>query len=121
MARQMVAGVISQDIFFIPAVYTSGFMPAKFNLATLYYDGVGDERDVGKAFGLYKEVADTGDGDALFMVGRMYFEGIGVERDMEKGFEYFGRAAAAGNQPAMELVQDIRRRQNTQLSRIDGL
>ena len=51
----------------------------------------------------------------------MYFEGIGVERDMEKGFEYFGSAAAAGNQLAMELVQDIRRRQNTQLIRIDGL
>lgn len=65
-------------------------------------------------------MAETGDGDALFMVGRMYFEGIGVEKDPGKGFEFFGRAAAAGNQLAQELVEDIRRRQNTQFVRIDG-
>jgi len=54
-------------------------------------------------------------------VGRMYFEGIGVEKDQGKGFEYFGRAADAGNQVAMELVDNIRRRQNTQFITIDGL
>ena len=96
-------------------------MPAKFNLATMYYDGIGDQKDMAKAFSLYKEVADTGDGDALFMIGRMYLEGLGTERDVEKGFECFGRAAAAGNEPAMEFVENIRRRQNTQLITIDGL
>ena len=52
-----------------------GFMPATFNMATMYYEGDGTEKDLKKAFELYSRVADTGDGDALFMVGRMYFEG----------------------------------------------
>ena len=95
-------------------------MPATFNLATMYYEGEGTERDMARAFGLYSRVAETGDGDALFMVGRMYFEGLGVEKDQVRGFEFFGRAAAAGNRLAQELVEDIRRRQNTQLIRIDG-
>ena len=99
----------------------AGFMPAKFNLATMYYEGQGTKRDMAKAFQLYSEIADTGDGDALFMVGRMYYEGLGVEKDQGKGFEFFGRAAAAGSRIAQELVEDIRRRQNTQLVRIDGL
>lgn len=54
------------------------------------------------------------------MVGRMYFEGLGVEKDQVRGFEFFGRAAAAGNRIAQEFVEDIRRRQNTQLIHIDG-
>ena len=97
-----------------------GFMPATFNLATMLYEGDGVDKDLGKAFELYSRVAETGDGDALFMVGRMYFEGIGVEKDQVKGFEFFGRAATAGNALAMELLDDIRRRQNTQFVRIDG-
>ena len=86
----------------------------------MLYEGDGMDKDLGKAFELYSRVAETGDGDALFMVGRMYFEGIGVEKDQVKGFEFFGRAATAGNALAMELLDDIRRRQNTQFVRIDG-
>ena len=98
-----------------------GFAPARFNLATMLYEGRGVDADREEAFKLYKGLADEGDADALFMVGRMYFEGIGVEKDQGKGFEYFGRAADAGNQVAMELVENIRRRQNTQFITIDGL
>ena len=86
----------------------------------MLYEGDGVDKDLSKAFELYIRVAETGDGDALFMVGRMYFEGIGVEKDQVKGFEFFGRAATAGNALAMELLDDIRRRQNTQLVHIDG-
>ena len=102
------------------AAAESGLAVAKFNLGTMYYEGNGAERDPAKAFELYKEVSETGDGDALFMVGRMLFEGIGVEKDPEEGLKYFGLSANAGNPMAMEFVENLRRRQNTQLIKIDG-
>ena len=95
-----------------------GFMPAKFNLATMLYEGQGVKEDKAGAFRLYSEVAESGDPDALFMVGRMCLEGIGTEKDPERGFQFFGRAAEAGNEMALELIQDLRRRQNTQLIQI---
>jgi hypothetical protein len=87
----------------------------------MYYEGVGEGKDLKRAFELYNEVAETGDGDALFMVGRMYLEGLGVEQNAEKGFEYFGKAARAGNDAALELVEDMMKRQNAQFVKIDGL
>ncbi len=56
----------------------------------------------------------------MFMVGRMLLEGLGVEKDEEKGFRCLSEAAAAGSTIALQLVEDMRRRQNTQLIRIDG-
>lgn len=88
-------------------------------MATMLYQGEGTERDVGEAFRIYSSLADE-DPDAMFMVGRMTFEGLGTEKDEVKGFEILSRAAANGSQIALQLVQDVRRRQNTQLIRIDG-
>ena len=93
---------------------------AKFNLATMYYSGDGVDKDLAKAFELYKQLADAGDSDALFQIGKMYIGGEGVEMDPQKGFEYIGMAASAGNQEAMLLMESLRRRQNTQLIHIDG-
>ena len=73
-----------------------------------------------RAYSIYKELADAGEADAMFMVGRMMLEGLGVEKDEERGFRYLSEAAAAGSAIALQLVEDIRRRQNTQLIRIDG-
>ena len=97
-----------------------GYPAADFNLATMYYEGDGVERDVEKAFALYSKVAETGDGDACMMVGRMYLEGIGTTQNTDEGLKMIGRAAAAGNQMALQFMDGIRRRQNTQMVRIDG-
>ncbi len=98
-----------------------GFAPAKFNLATMYYEGRGAPQDFKKAYTLYDEVASTMDADALFMTARMLFEGLGVEQDVEKAMERFGRSARAGNQLAIQFLDDLRRKQNTQFIKIDGL
>lgn len=97
----------------------TGFVPARMRLATMTYQGEGVPRDLRAAFGMYDSIKDD-DPDAMFMVGRMVFEGLGTEKDEVKGFEILSRAAASGSQIALQLVQDIRRRQNSQLIRIDG-
>jgi hypothetical protein len=98
-----------------------GFGPAKFNLATMYYEGRGTERDMEKAYRLYDEVASSDDADALFMTARMKFEGLGTEQDVEGAMKRFGRSAELGNQLAIEFLSDLRRKQNTQFIKIDGL
>ena len=99
-----------------------GYPAASFNMATMYLEGDGVEKDPAKAFELYKIVADeTNDADALFILGRMYLEGDGVEKDLAKAFEFIGRAADAGDEIAMQLIQNLRRRQNTQLINIDDI
>ena len=98
----------------------TGFIPAIFRMATMYYQGEVTTRDLTKAYSIYHDLADSGEADAMFMVGHMLLEGLGVEKDEEKGFRYLSEAAAAGSTIALQLVEDMRRRQNTQLIRIDG-
>ncbi len=93
---------------------------AKFNLATMYNNGDGVPADKEKAFKLYSEVATTGDADALFQVGKMYIDGDGVAQEPAKGFEFIGKAAQAGSDEAKVLIENLKRRQNTQFVRIDG-
>ncbi len=98
----------------------TGFPPARFRMATMMYQAEGTKRDLEGALAIYRELADAGDPDAVFMVGRMIFEGLGVEKDEGRGFELITRAASMGSAIAIQLVEDTRRRQNTQFVRIDG-
>ena len=99
----------------------TGFPPAMYRLATMYYQGDGTERDLPRALSLYRELSECGEADATFMVGRMIYGGLGTEKDEVRGFEVISRAAAMGSALAIQLVEDMRRRQNTQFVRIDGL
>jgi TPR repeat protein len=87
----------------------------------MYYEGRGTKQNLEKAFVLYDEVASSGDGDALFMTARMLYSGLGIAQDTEEAMERFGRSAAAGNKLAEEFLTDIRRKQNAQFVKIDGL
>lgn len=99
----------------------SGSIPvAKFNAATMLLHGDGVPEDKGRAFAMYRELAESGDSDAMFQIGRMYIEGEGVDQDPEEGFRRVGEAARMGNPEAAQLVENLRRRQNAQFVRIDG-
>ena len=113
-----IPGGIKKAVEWYESAVNAGFEQAKFNLATALCDA--DEKDLTRAFSLYKELADKGDADAMYMVGSMLLEGSGTEKDIESGFRYLGKSAASGNEAAMQIVESIRRRQNTQLIKIDG-
>lgn len=93
---------------------------AKFNMATMLLSGDGVPPDKEGAFKLYGELADSGDADSMFQIGRMYIEGDGVHQDPEEGFRRIGEAARMGSAEAKQLVENLRRRQNTQMIHIDG-
>ena len=85
---------------------------AKFNMATMLLSGDGVPPDKEGAFKLYRE--------SMFQIGRMYIEGDGVRQDPEEGFRRIGEAARMGSAEAKQLVENLRRRQNTQMIHIDG-
>ena len=55
------------------------------------------------------------------MTARMLFEGLGAAQNVEEAMKRFGRSANAGNQLAKQFLDDLRRKQNTQFIKIDGL
>lgn len=93
---------------------------ACFNLASMYCSGDGIEKDLSKAFGMFKRLADSGDPDAMFQTGKMLLSGEGVTQDSDRGFGYICKAADAGNADAAMVVESVHRRQNRQFIKIDG-
>lgn len=93
---------------------------AKFNMATMMVNGDGTEKDAKGAYSLYLALAKDGDADAMFQVGRMLIDGLGVEQNAEEGFKWVGEASRAGSPEAKQLIEGLRRAQNTQLIHIDG-
>ena len=84
----------------------SGEVEARYKLADMYRKGHGTEKDVDKAFKVYKELYDDleesfkdGYGDKLadvaLRMGYCYENGEGVEKDLAKADYYFKKAETA--------------------------
>lgn len=73
-----------------------------YDIADMYCNGNGVEKNLQKALELYKIVADNGNVECMENVGVMYSnEKYGIPRDIEKAIEYFERAAVLGSKKAM--------------------
>lgn len=75
-----------------------GDKEAQRDLGTLYYDGIGVERDDSKAFEWMKKSAEGEDGDpqAQSFLGAFYAEETGVEKNTEEALKWFKKAAELG-------------------------
>ena len=74
-----------------------GSMAARTDLAYLYYNGLGGERDYEKALKLYEQAALQGDVLAQANVGLMYATGTGTGMDRAKGYAWYSLASSRGN------------------------
>ncbi len=74
-----------------------GSMAARTDLAYLYYNGLGGERDYEKALALYEQAALQGDLLAQSNTGLMYATGTGTAMDRAKGYAWYSLAASRGN------------------------
>src|SRR6266498_2609460 len=72
-------------------------MPAQFNLAILYENGEGVEKNLEKAFEWYQKAADNGDIEAQFHLANSYYFGKGTEKNLEKAFYWYQKAAENGD------------------------
>lgn len=75
----------------------NGFIPAAFELGTLYFNPTGPfKKDFVKAQKYYHLAAEKGNADAQYMLGYMYNYGH-VEKNLTLAIEYFEKAAKQGH------------------------
>jgi len=77
-----------------------GSMAAQVDLAYMLYNGLGGERDYGKALAFYEKAAFQGDPLAQANTGLMYATGTGTDMDRARGYAWYSLAASRGNTTA---------------------
>lgn len=63
-----------------------------FQLAKLYYNGLGTERDYKKALEWFLKAAENGEENSMNYIGLIYLNGFGVNKDPNKAQEWFKKA-----------------------------
>ena len=74
-----------------------GFIPAYYNLAVHYRDGIGTEVNPEMAFYWYNKSAESGNVESKNSLGICYLLGSGTEKDFEKAFFWINQAANEGS------------------------
>lgn len=82
----------------------SGHRDAQFNLALLYENGLGVERDGVIAAQWYRRAGEQGDRTAQAYLGEMHAQGLGVARDDVEALVWYRRAAELGHPAAQYNV-----------------
>jgi len=81
-----------------------GYAPAQVNLAVLYLNGWGTEKNYGSALYWLKEAAKQDQPQAYTNLGLLYLNGWGVARNYEEALKNFRTAAEHGETGAMVNV-----------------
>src|SRR5437763_561994 len=76
----------------------------QYNLAALYNNGEGTEKNLEKAFYWFQRAAENGNTDAMNSLATFYENGKGTEKNLEKAFYWFQKAAENGNTDAMNCL-----------------
>jgi hypothetical protein len=71
-----------------------GYIPAQYNLAYLYENGLGVKQDYAQAAAWYRKAADQGDPEAQNNLGTLYSTGQGVPRNDGEAVKLYRSAAA---------------------------
>lgn len=71
---------------------------AYYMLGGMYYTGEAVEKNLNKAFRLFKQAAEAEIDEAMLQLGYMYMEGEGCTRDYEQGIYWSTKAADSENQ-----------------------
>ena len=77
---------------------------ARYNLGVSYHQGLGQDRDLGRALYWYREAAKLNHAEAQYNLGIAHIEGIGTEYNPQLAAAYFERAA---NQGIMEAAYNL--------------
>jgi TPR repeat protein len=76
-----------------------GNIEAQSNLAWLYRNGAGTQRDDAKALHWYLLAAEQGDAYAQYNYAQMCEQGLGIEQSYEKAAHWYEQAARQGQRP----------------------
>ena len=82
-----------------------GDAQALYEVANCYFEGIGTEKNMQKAFEYSKRAALANNTDGLYSLGTCYEYGIGgAERDIDLAIAYYVQAAEYGNTPALAAL-----------------
>ena len=87
------------------ALAEQGYPLAECQVGYFYYDGLGVEKDLEKAFYWTQRAAEHGDRDGQYDLAWFYEKAIGVERDLEQAKQWYHKAALQGHDLAIELCK----------------
>ncbi len=73
-----------------------GNAKAQFNLATMYFKGLGVDIDNKSALKWYKKSANQGEPNAQFNLGFMFLNGLSTEKNIDESIELFKKSAQSG-------------------------
>jgi len=95
MAQHVDADYRAAAVWYRRAAAT-GYPASQTNLAMLYKEGLGVEKDSKKAFSLYEMAAAEEYVMAYVPLGELYMQGIGVNKDYGAGLIWINKGAKAG-------------------------
>ena len=84
-----------------------GYPLAECQVGYFYYDGLGVEKDLGKALYWTQRAADHGDRDGQCNLAWFYQDGIGVEQNLEKAKFWYKLAALQDHDLALEKCKEL--------------
>ncbi len=80
---------------------------ALFNIAILYEQGLGVEKNIDMAVDIYEQAARSGSRSASYQLGLFYLHGGLITQDLEKAEHWLSIAALDGDQEAAQLLQQL--------------
>ena len=76
---------------------TNGYLAALYWLGNLYYEGLGVDENIERAFACYEQAAKAGLADAMNNYADMYLRGETVEQNETIAYHWFSKAAFYGD------------------------
>ena len=83
-----------------------GYANAQSNLALMYYNGEGVQKDYKQAVEWFKKSANQGNADAQFNLGNMYIYGKGVQKDYKQAAYWFSLSCNGGLKEACLMLKN---------------
>ena len=80
---------------------------ALFNLGWMYYNGENVNKDVFKAYELYKMASDFGHPRAMYNLANMHFTGTGTVKDLKMAYKLFLKSKMNGIKESEYFIEQI--------------
>lgn len=98
----------SQAIYWISKSADQNIPAAKFNLAIMYYNGIGVEWNPFSAYKNFKFAAESGMKESQYAYGIYFTDNFVVNKDMSKAIAWIKESAEQDYKPAKETLDRLR-------------
>jgi len=91
-----------------------GDTESQFVLGTMYFYGIGVEKNIFEAKEWFAKAAHLGDTNAQITLGSMFFAGEGVPENRIQAYAWFNLAKAFGNSNAASMLRNLEKKMTEQ-------